>query len=343
MSELLAGRYRLVRQIGSGGMATVHEAEDTSLGRAVAVKILRPQHAADEAFVARFEREARAIARLKHPSIVDVYDVGQQDGQHFIVMEFVAGQSVKDLLREGALPADRAIDIGVQIAKALEYAHRKGLVHRDVKPHNIIVSPEGGAKLVDFGIAAARGSATLTEGGSVLGTVHYVAPEQARGEPATPASDIYSLGVVLYEMASGRLPFEGDTPIEIARKHVSEAPLPPSRFNPRIPSGLERAILHALEKDPARRSPTGGQLARELLDVDDLYDQPTRLVATPAARAQWAPASNRPGAWGSPAMEVPRHAPPSPVWPLVLLAVVTLALVLGLIPLWAAALYPGRL
>src|SRR5947208_444214 len=239
-------------------MATVHEGEDTILGRRVAVKLLHPQYVGDQSFVARFEREARSVANLVHPGIVNVYDVGRDGDRCYIVMEFVDGRSVKEMLASGPIGVDRTIDIGVQVAKALDYAHRAGVVHRDVKPHNIIVSPEGAAKLVDFGIATVRGEASVTESGSVLGTVHYVAPEQARGQPATPATDIYSLGCVLYEMATGRVPFEGETPLDIATKHVSSEPLPPSRVNPRVPPALERAILHAMAKDPARRPATAG-------------------------------------------------------------------------------------
>src|SRR5581483_5710903 len=284
LSEMLAQRYRLGRQIGSGGMATVYEGEDTHLSRRVAIKVMHPQYVADDAFVTRFRREALAVAQLKHPGIVDVYDVDHDDARYFIVMEFVEGQSIKELVRDGPLTPERTVDIGIQVGKALESAHLAGVVHRDVKSHNILVSPEGAAKLVDFGIAVAKGSSSVTEAGTILGTVHYIAPEQAQGEPAVPASDLYSLGVVLYEMATGRLPFEGDNPIEIATKHVSEAPRPPSTINPSVPQGLDRAILHALEKKPEDRPADAGQLVRELLATpDDLLQQPTRVVRAPIA------------------------------------------------------------
>lgn len=337
-SELLAGRYRLQRRIGSGGMATVHEGEDTVLGRRVAVKLLHPQYVSDENFVSRFEREARSVASLAHPSIVNVYDVGRDGDRCYIVMEYVEGRSVKEMLAGGPLGVDRSIDIGVQVAKALDYAHRAGVVHRDVKPHNIIVSPEGAAKLVDFGIAIVKGAASVTESGSVLGTVHYVAPEQARGQPATPATDIYSLGCVLYEMSTGRLPFEGDTPIEIATKHVSSEPLPPSRANPRVSPALERAILHAMAKDPAHRPASAGDLARELLAFEDDAGQTTRFVPhepTPSSTGRRAPEPVVP-LWQS----VP-YRERSDGWPLFVLALLALVLVAGLFPLWAAVFRAG--
>ncbi|MPZ13209.1 MAG: protein kinase [Chloroflexi bacterium] len=337
----LAGRYRILREIGTGGMARVFVAEDTALGRRVALKVLHPQYAADQGFVARFEREARAIAALSHPGIVDVYDVGTEGGNHFIVMQLVEGKSAKDLIRRGEATVDMSIDIGVQIATALDYAHRAGMVHRDVKPHNILVSSEGAAKLVDFGIAVARGSASLTEAGSVLGTAHYLSPEQARGAPATPASDLYSLGVVLYEIATGRLPFEGESAIEIATKHVTQPPPPPSRFNPAVPPSVERAILHAMEKDPGRRPSTGAELARELLQLDDFAEQPTRLVR--AAEPNAPPLARVAGTHGQRTGSVvgPAARRRSETWPIVALGLIAFILVLGLVPLCSAALQGG--
>jgi serine/threonine protein kinase len=336
--QLLANRYRLQRRIGTGGMASVHEGEDTLLGRRVAVKLLHPQYVSDASFLARFEREARSVANLVHPGIVNVYDVGRDGEQCYIVMEFVEGRSVKEMLSSESFGVDRTIDIGVQVAKALDYAHHSGVVHRDVKPHNVIVTPRGGAKLVDFGIATVKGSSSVTESGAVLGTVHYVAPEQARGQPATPATDIYSLGCVLYEMATGRLPFDGDTPLDIATKHVSSEPIPPSRVNARVTPALERAILHAMQKDPARRPRDAGELARELLAFDNVDTQTTTYVPRQPVEATTARRTAEPveSLW-----ESVNFRDRSDGWPLFVLALLALVLVAGLFPLWATVLRAG--
>ena len=340
MPDVLGGRYRLGRLIGAGGMATVHEAEDTALGRRVAIKVLQPQYAADTAFVARFDREARAIAALNHPGIVQIYDVGNEAGTPYIVEEFVDGQPLKELLRGGPLPTDRIIDVGVQVAKALDYAHHAGVIHRDVKPQNILVSPRGQAKLVDFGIAATPGAHGSTDTGSVFGTAHYLAPEQAQGEPTSRATDVYALGVVLYEMATGHPPFEGHTALEIANKHVSEAPEPPSLRNSTIPTRLEQAVLKALSKDPSRRQASGAELARELLQADEMLERPTMQMeraapARPTTRPAARPTTQR------------RYAGAEPVgegnwWPIIVLAVLACVLVLGLIPVWSAVLFGLR-
>jgi serine/threonine-protein kinase len=317
-------------------MASVYEGEDTALGRRVAIKVLHPQFVVDDGSVARFEREARSVARLIHPGIVTVYDVGRDGDSCYIIMEYVEGQTVKELLSGGPFTVDRTIDVGGQVARALDYAHAAGIVHRDVKPHNILVTPEGAAKLVDFGIAVARDSAWITRSGAMLGTVEYVAPEQARGEPATPASDLYQLGIVLYEMATGQPPFQGDNPIAIAKQHVESLPQPPSRINPRIPPALDRAILHAISKDPARRPSSGAELSRELLRFDDLGDQLTMVVP----RANQTTTSRAPRPRNTEARAVPTQRPEqrSDPWPLLLLALLAAMLVAGLIPLWSAVL-----
>ncbi|GBD18962.1 Serine/threonine-protein kinase PrkC [bacterium HR27] len=265
-TRVLNGRYRLDEPIGEGGMAVVYRGYDLVLDRPVAIKVLRGQFAADASFLRRFEREAQAAARLSHPNIVSVYDVGRDDGTRYIVMEYVPGKTLKQLILEHApFSLDEAMHIVRQVAAALDYAHQHGLVHRDIKPQNILVDERGFVKVTDFGIAKGLTDVSLTEAGFGMGTVHYVSPEQARGEPATPASDIYALGVVLYEMLTGRLPFDADNPIGLAMQHVHEAPPPPRQFNPNIPPAVEAIILRALAKDPRQRFPTAGALAQALM------------------------------------------------------------------------------
>ncbi|MDW7981240.1 MAG: protein kinase [Thermomicrobium sp.] len=264
-TRILNARYRLDEPIGEGGMAVVYRGYDLVLGRPVAIKVLRGQFAADASFLRRFEREAQAAARLSHPNIVSVYDVGRDDGLPYIVMEYVPGKTLKRLILERApFPLEEAVQIVRQVAAALDFAHHHGLVHRDIKPQNILVDERGFVKVTDFGIAKGLSDVSLTEAGFGMGTVHYVSPEQARGEPATPASDIYALGVVLYEMLTGRLPFEADSPIGLAMKHVHEPPPPPRQFNPTLPPPVEAIVLRALAKDPRQRFPTASALAQAL-------------------------------------------------------------------------------
>lgn len=264
-TRVLNARYRLEEKIGEGGMAVVYRGSDLVLNRPVAIKVLRWQFAADQNFLRRFEREAQAAARLSHPNIVSVYDVGRDDGLRYIVMEYVAGSTLKELIAQRApLPLENVIHIVRQVAAALDYAHQQGLVHRDIKPQNILVDERGIVKVTDFGIAKGLSDISLTEAGLGMGTIHYVSPEQARGEPATPASDIYSLGIVLFEMLTGRLPFEADSPIGLAMKHVHEPPPSPRQFNPTIPPTVEAIILRALAKNPRQRFPTAGALAQAL-------------------------------------------------------------------------------
>ncbi|MDI3341921.1 MAG: protein kinase [Sphaerobacter sp.] len=300
-ARTLNGRYRLDERIGEGGMAVVYRGYDLVLNRLVAVKVLRDQYGSDANFLRRFEREAQSAARLSHPHIANVYDVGQDQHTRYIVMEYVDGPNLKELIRrQGPFSVDGAAFIIRQVADALDYAHAHGLVHRDIKPQNILVDQHGNAKVVDFGIAKGLSDANLTEAGTGMGTVHYVSPEQARGAPATPASDVYSTGVVLFEMLTKRLPFEADTPVGVAMQHVSATPPPPSHFNPAIPPAVDQIVLRALAKDPAERFPSAGALA----DALDHWDQ-AGAGASQATRVMAAPMGS--------AAAVPRRRPPTAV------------------------------
>src|SRR4051794_17258434 len=262
---LVAGRYRIERRLGAGGMSTVFRAQDTVLERPVAVKLLAEHLAQDDAFVARFRREALAAARLQHPNIVQVFDSGQDadSARHYIVMEYVDGQSCADLLRQHRMfDSDDTVRIVRDACQGLDYAHRAGVIHRDVKPGNLLVSSETGTtKLADFGIAKAAEQTRITQVGAVLGTAAYLSPEQATGAEATPASDIYSLGVCAYQFLSGRLPHEYNSLTELALKQQSDAVEPIRSFRPEVPAELDRAIRLCLERDPAARYPSALDLA----------------------------------------------------------------------------------
>src|SRR3954467_8102383 len=260
------GRYELVRHIARGGMAEVYLAHDNLLDRPVALKVLFPELSVDRSFVERFRREAQAAANLSHPNIVSVYDWGEEDGTYFIVMEYVEGRSLSQILRdEGPLSPDRAADITTDIAAALGFAHRNGVIHRDVKPGNVLISPIGQVKVTDFGIARAVSTQeNLTQTGTVMGTATYFSPEQARGEQVAPRSDVYSLGVVLYEALTGSPPFSGDNPVAVAYKHVQEAPRTPRSLNPQLPPPLEALTLKTMAKNPANRYQSSDELAADL-------------------------------------------------------------------------------
>jgi beta-lactam-binding protein with PASTA domain/predicted Ser/Thr protein kinase len=252
-STIIDGRYRVLHRVGSGGMADVVCAEDLQLGRKVAIKLLHRRFAADEEFVERFRREASSAAGLQHPHVVAVYDRGAWDGTYYIAMEYLEGRTLKKLVQDEApLDAPRAIDFTIQILRAARFAHKRGIIHRDLKPHNVIVDAEGRAKVTDFGIARA-GASDMTQTGSIMGTAQYLSPEQAQGFAVSAPSDLYSVGIILYEMLTGRVPFEGDSAVAIALKQVGEAPVPPSAHNPAVPPALEAVVLRALEKDPGRR------------------------------------------------------------------------------------------
>jgi serine/threonine protein kinase len=267
----LSGRYETGEKLGSGGMSNVYKATDRILERTVAVKILAEHLSDDERFVARFKREALAVAKLIHPNIVQVYDTGLDDGRHYIVMEYVEGRSGAQILqRGGPVEPGIAAEIGAQACAGLDYAHRRGIIHRDVKPGNLMIvgGPVGGGemivKLTDFGIARAIEQTRITQVGSVVGTAAYLAPEQVRGEEATPATDVYALGVVLYQFLTGRLPYEGSSLAELAVRQQNEKPLPPSTYDSAVPETLGAAVLRALEGDPERRYASAGELAQGL-------------------------------------------------------------------------------
>ncbi len=262
--RLFDGRYRMIRRIGSGGMARVFLAEDVDLHRDVAIKILHDRYSEDAQFVERFAREARAAAGLNHPNIVAIYDRGQFEGSYYIAMEYLDGETLKDvIIREGPLPERRAIDVTLQLLAALRFAHRREIIHRDVKPHNVMVLRDGRVKVADFGIARA-GDSEMTEAGSIVGTAQYLSPEQARGQHVGPESDLYSVGVVLYEMLTGRVPFTGDSAVAIAMKHVQETPVPPRQIVPAIPAELEAVVQRAMAKDPARRYHSADEMGMDL-------------------------------------------------------------------------------
>jgi eukaryotic-like serine/threonine-protein kinase len=270
INTLFDGRYRIVRKLGSGGMANVYLAEDEELGRRVAIKILNDRHASDDSFVERFRREAKNAAGLSHPNIVSVYDRGEAEGTYYIAMEYLEGRSLKErIISEGPLPISAAIEVTRQVLRAVGFAHRRGIVHRDIKPHNVLLAQDGPGdgeprfKVTDFGISRTAAS-QMTEAGSIVGTAQYLSPEQARGAPVDQRSDIYSVGIVLYELLTGKLPFTGETPLEIAMKHLSEVPRPPSALRPEISADLDMIVLRALAKDPEDRFPSAEEMEREL-------------------------------------------------------------------------------
>ncbi|GAB4255094.1 MAG: Stk1 family PASTA domain-containing Ser/Thr kinase [Thermoleophilia bacterium] len=268
IGRVFDNRYEVVRKLGAGGMAEVYLARDRHLERDVALKVLSAKYAHDAQFVERFRREASSAAGLNHPNIVQIYDRGEAEGTYYIAMEFLEGRPLKELIvRYAPLRPDHVVSIAQQILEALRFAHRRDVIHRDIKPQNIIVDDEGRVKVTDFGIARAGSASTMTETGSILGTAHYLSPEQAQGGHAEAASDLYSLGVVMYEMITGQLPFTGENPVAIAMKHVHDAPVPPRSLVPGIPENLERVILRALAKRPEDRYLTAQAFLEDLNKV----------------------------------------------------------------------------
>ncbi|MDA0184235.1 PASTA domain-containing protein [Solirubrobacter phytolaccae] len=292
---IIDGRYRAMKRLGAGGMAEVWCAEDEVLGRRVALKLLGGRYASDPEFRERFRREAQAAAGLTHPNIVGVFDRSEWEGTPYIAMELVDGQTLKELVTErGPLPPHIAVGLVEQILRALAYAHRRGIVHRDIKPQNVILDPEGEAKVADFGIARA-GHSEMTQTGSIVGTVQYLSPEQANGHPVDRRSDLYSAGIVLYELLTGQVPFDGEAPVSIALKHVNERPVPPGQLRPGIPPALEAVVLRALEKDPNLRF----QSAEEFIAaLEQARHAPTRpIVVEPPPVEPWAEEEVRRSRW----------------------------------------------
>ncbi len=270
MSKLLAGRYELIEKIGEGGMAVVYKGKDRLLNRYVAIKILRPEFTKDAQFVDNFKRESQAAANLQHPNIVSVYDVGKEGNIHFIVMELIDGRPLSDVIKERA-PMDyrEAIEITRQVASALSMAHRNNIIHRDVKPHNIMMTKDGVAKLTDFGIAKAVSDSTLvSETSRIIGSVHYFSPEQARGSYVDERSDIYSLGIVLYEMLTGQVPFDGDNPVQVALMHINDEITPPSELVSGIPPALEKLVMKATDKFQSNRYRNADELLEDLKNIE---------------------------------------------------------------------------
>ena len=264
--RVLGNRYEMIKKIGNGGMATVYKATDLVLKRYVAVKILRDEFTTDEEFIKRFETEAQSAARLTHPNIVSIFDVGVDNGIYYIVMELIQGKTLKEIITEerGPLPWKWSVNVAIQIASALEMAHKNNIIHRDIKPHNIIITEDGIAKVTDFGIAKAVSNSTITAFGTTIGSVHYFSPEHARGGYTDAKSDLYSLGVVMYEMVTGKVPFDADTPVSVALKHMQEEPVPPIEENPNLPESINQIILKALKKDPMFRYQTSTEMLQDL-------------------------------------------------------------------------------
>jgi serine/threonine-protein kinase len=362
----LNGRYRLLERIGSGGMAAVYRAQDLKLGRFVAIKMLHESLTSDENFLRNFQQEAHAAANLTHPNIVTVHDIGQDNHRHYIVMEFIDGQTLKQLIRQQnqqdtLLPISRTLDLSIQICNGLGYAHRANLVHCDMKPQNVLVTRDDRVKVADFGIARAISEASQQLGSSqVWGTPQYFSPEQAAGESPTPASDVYGIGVIMFEMLTGHLPFSADTPTALALKHLQEVPPSIIESNPTVPRQLDQIVQKLLAKEPAARYRTAGQLGRvlqtyrdrSLADTGPIYpaitmksvpvvEQDTQFYQRPVS--QPAPEEDEQDTPIRPQKPVkPRPTSPQPTnqqssdsdWTIIGLGIGALIMLLGLIPLW---------
>lgn len=267
VGKIIGNRYEILREIGNGGMAIVYKAKDHVLNRDVAVKVLRDEYTTDSDFIKRFNIEAQSAANLQHPNIVAIYDVGheEENNLYYIVMELIKGKTLKEIInKDEKLSWKWAINIAIQIASALENAHKNGIVHRDIKPHNIMITEDGVAKVTDFGIAKAVSNSTITSFGTTIGSVHYFSPEQAKGSVTDAKSDLYSLGVVMYEMLTGKVPFDADTPVSVALKHIQEEPVPPIELNPEIPTAVNDIVLKAMKKDPTERYQSATEMLADL-------------------------------------------------------------------------------
>ncbi|MBI3761902.1 MAG: serine/threonine protein kinase [Chloroflexi bacterium] len=349
MDAILNHRYKLIEQVGTGGMALVYQAQDLSLGRLVAVKVLRDNLTTTGDFITRFQNEARAAANLTHPNIVTVHDFGRDGTRSYIVMEYVEGDNLKSVIRAHApLTLDRAIDLTIQICAGVGYAHRAGLVHCDIKPQNILVTSEGRVKVTDFGIARAFATAAALENtDTVWGSPQYFSPEQAAGEPPTPASDVYSIGIVLFELLAGRLPFIAQNPQQLAMMHIRDEPPRLTLFNPNVPETVERIVNKVLAKEPAARYRTADHLGRILVSyreqAHERTDSHPPLAASPPAARPAPPSHAAPAVRSRPVEpeveeaaigEEEEEVEAGMDWLAVLLGLVAFIAVLGLIPLW---------
>lgn len=333
-SVVLNNRYRLLELIGSGGMAVVYRGRDMLLERQVAVKVLREGFAGDPAFLARFQREARAAANLEHPNIVTVHDVGQDGDRHYMVMEYVDGHDLKTLIRQNVrLSVDEVLDIAIQVCAGVGHAHEAGIVHCDIKPQNVLVTREGRAKVTDFGIARALSQSGITESEIVWGSPLYFSPEQAAGEPPSPASDVYSIGVMMYEMLAGSPPFQAEKPAALALMHMRESPPPLAVRNPQVPSQLEHTIHKVLAKAPSARHHTAKQLAQVLEEYRRRSEQMTGWQAAASAPppVAYAPPESAERAVEHAPVSTSQMAPGALTW---MLGAVAFVLVVGLVPLW---------
>jgi eukaryotic-like serine/threonine-protein kinase len=306
-NTVVDGRYRILNRLGSGGMAEVWCAQDTQLGRKVALKILQPRFAQDQEFVERFRREASAAAGLQHPNVVNVFDRGEFDGTYYIAMEYVQGASLRDLINKG-MSVEAAVGVTRQVLAAAKFAHSHGVIHRDFKPGNVLVDRDGRATVTDFGIAKA-GVSEITQTGSVMGTAQYLSPEQAQGLEVTGASDLYSIGVILYEALTGRVPFEADSAVAVALKQVSEVPRAPSELNPAVPKALDAVVLKSMAKDPANRFQTADEFDAALTEAE------RNPAVAPVETASFAPVPVATPETGEPAAAEPAAARPPPVAP----------------------------